>query len=80
MTRKKKLLTEAKELLAEAREGRTADGDDVQLYECLPLAVALEILDAWERAGKEGRKAPADADLLASARAILAEGDLRPGT
>jgi hypothetical protein len=66
MTRKRKLLGEARELLAEARGGRTPGGDDCQLTDCLPLPVRLEVIHGQERAIKE--RGTED----------LVEGDLRP--
>jgi hypothetical protein len=74
MTRKRKSLTEAKELLAEARGGRTAGGDDCQLTDCLPLPVRLEMIHGQERAIKErGNEELVEADLKPRTWIILAE-------
>jgi hypothetical protein len=74
MTRKRTLLSEARELLTEARGGRAAGGDDPQLADTLPLAVRLAVIAAQERAVRErGTEGLAEGDLPATTWAILRE-------
>jgi hypothetical protein len=69
---RKRLLGEARELLAEARGGRTAGGDDPQLVDCLPFTTRLQLVEAQELALREAREV-LEADLPPSTWAILAE-------